>query len=147
MPRGQVQHIDLTVNSIKRSAPFYDAVLGFLGFRRLRIDDLEEAVWQTDFADGTHCTIAIRPAQQAQELQPKEPDRSFNGPGAGPSHLAWSATTRVEVDELYARLKEIGARIINPPAVHPKYEPGYYAVYFADPDGLQFAFAHAPKSY
>ena len=32
--RGWVHHIDLTVSDLGRSGPFYDAVLGFLGYAR-----------------------------------------------------------------------------------------------------------------
>ena len=35
------------------------------------------------------------------------------------------------------------AQILDPPAEYP-YAPGYFAVYFADPDGLKFEFAFVP---
>jgi len=41
-------------------------------------------------------------------------------------------------------LKQTGATILDAPAEYP-YSPGYFAVYFTDPDGLKFEFAHAPK--
>jgi glyoxylase I family protein len=40
-------------------------------------------------------------------------------------------------------LKQIGAQVLDPPAEYP-YSPGYFAVYFTDPDGLKFEFAYVP---
>jgi glyoxylase I family protein len=34
--RGIVHHIDLTVRDLGRSAPFYDALLSFLGYRLVK---------------------------------------------------------------------------------------------------------------
>jgi catechol 2,3-dioxygenase-like lactoylglutathione lyase family enzyme len=36
------------------------------------------------------------------------------------------------------------ASLLDAPAEYP-YSPGYYAVYFTDPDGLRFEFAYAHK--
>jgi len=41
-------------------------------------------------------------------------------------------------------LKQMGTTVLDAPAEYP-YSPGYFAVYFTDPDGLKFEFAHAPK--
>jgi predicted lactoylglutathione lyase len=49
------------------------------------------------------------------------------------------------VDSLYELLKEIGAQILDPPAEYP-YFPGYYAVYFNDPDGVKLEFVFWPQS-
>jgi predicted enzyme related to lactoylglutathione lyase len=40
-----------------------------------------------------------------------------------------------DVDALYRKLKKFGAEILDPPADYPDYGSGYYAVFFADPDG------------
>ena len=34
---------------------------------------------------------------------------------------------------------------LDPPAEYPLYAPGYYAVFFADPDGLKLEFVHMPN--
>jgi hypothetical protein len=33
---------------------------------------------------------------------------------------------------------------LDPPAEYPRYNPGYYAVFFIDPDGLKLEYVHAP---
>jgi catechol 2,3-dioxygenase-like lactoylglutathione lyase family enzyme len=36
------------------------------------------------------------------------------------------------------------ATILDPPTEYPAYGAGYYAVFFADPDGLKLEFVHYP---
>ena len=42
-----------------------------------------------------------------------------------------------------AKLQAMGAEITDPPAEYD-YLPGYYAVYFLDPDGIKLEVAHTP---
>ena len=37
-----------------------------------------------------------------------------------------------------------GATILDPPAEYPDYGKGYYAVFFADPDGMKLEYAFTP---
>ncbi len=138
MPLGQMHHIDLTVNDLARSTPLYEAVLGFLGYRRTRQDE-GLVLWRLDLPEGEHCTIAIRKAQREGRHDRYTP---------GLHHFAWMAGSREEVDRLHARLKEIGAHILDAPADYPKYNAGrgYYAVFFADPDGLKLELAYTPQT-
>ncbi len=58
--RGQMHHLDLTVGDLERSRPFYELVLGFLGYRCVKDTD-EVVVWDLILPDGV-CGIALRPA-------------------------------------------------------------------------------------
>jgi glyoxylase I family protein len=80
----------------------------------------------------------MRPAKG--ESAGKAHDR--NAPGL--NHLAFNAESRADVARLHSVLREIGAQILDPPAEYP-YFPGYFAVYFADPDGLKFEFVFWPQ--
>jgi catechol 2,3-dioxygenase-like lactoylglutathione lyase family enzyme len=62
----------------------------------------------------------------------------------GLHHIAWNAASRADVDAMYAHLQSIGATILDPPADYPRYGAGYYAVFFADPDGLKLEYVHKP---
>ena len=54
-------------------------------------------------------------------------------------HLAFKAPSRAEVDRLHSKLKQIGATIVSPPRAYPEYTPpGYYALYFKDPEGIKY---------
>ena len=63
----------------------------------------------------------------------------------GLHHVAWTAQSREDVEALYARLLEIGAEILDPPADYPQYGKGYYAVFFTDPDGLKLEYVFKPR--
>ena len=48
-----------------------------------------------------------------------------------------------DVDALAGELAAHGARILDPPRVYD-YTPGYYAVFFTDPDGIKLELVHIP---
>jgi len=129
--RGLMHHLDLTVQDVGLSAPFYEAVLTFLGYRRVR-DDPTGLDWDLELPDGL-CSIGIKPART---------ERARDRYSPGLHHFAWNAESRADVDRLHALLLRIGATIFDPPADYPQYGAGYYAVVFADPDGLRFEFVH-----
>ena len=129
--RGQMHHLDLTVQDLARSTPLYDTVLGFLGYRCVR-RDATGVVWDLTLPNGV-CSIAIKPARREQAHDRYTP---------GLHHFAWNAESRADVDRLHVRLVEAGATILDAPAEYPQYGAGYYAVFFADPDGLKLEFVH-----
>ena len=79
----------------------------------------------------------MRPAKAENLRRPH--DRN----AAGLNHLALTAESRDEVDRMHELLREMGAHILDPPAEYP-YFPGYYAVYFSDPDNIKLEFAFVP---
>ena len=129
--RGQMHHLDLTVSDLARSKPFYGLVLGFLGHRCVKDTD-EVVVWDLTLPDGV-CGIAIRPAER---------QRAHDRYTVGLHHFAWNADSRQDVDRLHRLLKQNGVTILDAPAEYPQYGAGYYAVFFADPDGLKLEYVH-----
>jgi catechol 2,3-dioxygenase-like lactoylglutathione lyase family enzyme len=130
--RGGVHHIDLTVRDITASAPFYDALLEFLGYTRVK----QEA--------GLHVWDLIRNGEIVGgfALRAARSEREHDRYTAGLHHLAFHAADRADVDRTHALMKETGATILDPPADYPQYGAGYYAVFFADPDGLKLEVVH-----
>jgi glyoxylase I family protein len=59
-------------------------------------------------------------------------------------HVAFTATSRAMVDERAAWLREQGVPIESGPEDYD-YTPGYYAVFFADPDGIKLEIVHRPE--
>jgi len=133
-----VEHIDLTVNNLARSAAFYDKVLDALGFKRLEEDDAGEhdIRWA-----NAHLTIAVRVAT------PGHLDAKFDRYRVGLHHLALKVRSRDQVDEFHRFLMREAIAILDPPADYPKYGPQYYAVFFADPDGMKLEVVHFPWGY
>ena len=67
----------------------------------------------------------------------------FTDYNVGLHHLAFQAPDRNAVDSLYQVVKELGAEIVDPPQEY-SYVPGYYAVFFRDPNGIRLEYAHIP---
>jgi glyoxylase I family protein len=127
---GGFHHIDLTVSNLERSVAFYDMVLPLVGFQR-------RAEKSTPIWGSIHGEIALQPARRF-------PVHDRYTPGL--HHLAFAAPSREAVDRFYARLLEKGFTILDPPAEYPQYATPYYAVFFADPDGLKLELVFSPPA-
>ena len=141
--RGGIHHIDLTVKDAKASRASYESVLGFMGYRRSSpindFGDTDPNGYDFDLTSGDRfCSIGILNARGEHANRPH--DRY----SPGLHHIAWNAASRDDVDAMYAHLLSIGATILDAPAAYPHYGPTYYAVFFADPDGLKLEYVHKP---
>lgn len=136
MSSGQIHHLDLNVSDLKRSAAFYELVLGQMGYRRVHLD-ADGYDWQAPLNDGDALTIGIYQARTETVHDRYSP---------GIHHLAFRARDRAEVDKLYALLLETGARVLDPPAEYPQYAQEYYAVFFLDPDGVKLELVYSPTT-
>jgi catechol 2,3-dioxygenase-like lactoylglutathione lyase family enzyme len=135
--RGTIHHLDLTVKDPWASRAFYDAVLGFMGYRCVKEDD-RGFDWDLATPDGGSSSIGVMAARGDGV------GRTHDRYSPGLHHVAWRADSRTDVERLHALLRDIGATILDPPADYPQYGAGYYAVFFADPDGLKLEYVHAP---
>ena len=61
--------------------------------------------------------------------------------GVRPVHLAIAAPSREAVDAVFA-LARATTEVLHEPRVWPEYHPGYYAVFFRDPDGNNVEAVH-----
>ncbi len=126
-------HVDLVVSSIFRSLPFYRELLEPLGWHRVGEVEGErgETIW---YISGPGSFLGLREAQT-----PGEYDRYR----IGVHHLAFEAQSRAQVDESAEWLRDRGAEIESGPEEY-SYMPGYYAVFFYDPDGIKLEIVHVP---
>jgi catechol 2,3-dioxygenase-like lactoylglutathione lyase family enzyme len=67
----------------------------------------------------------------------------FHKDRVGLCEVAFRAGSRADVDGLAAGVEDAGGRLLDPPREYA-YVPGYYAVFFADPDGLKLELVHIP---
>jgi catechol 2,3-dioxygenase-like lactoylglutathione lyase family enzyme len=136
--RGTIHHVDLTVTDPRVSAPLYDMVLSFLGYQRGKVSDDGATEW--NHPDDAFLSIGIVKARGSNA------GRKHDRYSPGLHHLAWGSDTREDVDALHEKLKAVGADILDPPADYPQYNQGrgYYAVFFADPDGIKLEYAWTP---
>jgi glyoxylase I family protein len=127
MRSGGVHHVDLVVSSIERSLPFYRELLGPIGWPRIGEVEGErgETIW---YLGGHGCAVGLRQAQS----EPGPVDRY----AVGLHHVAFEVPTRGIVDERYEWLVANDVTIESEPQDY-SYVPGYYAVFFYDPDGIK----------
>jgi glyoxylase I family protein len=128
-----VHHVDLVVSSIERSLPFYRDLLAPLGWHRIGEVEGErgETIW---YLTGPGTSIGLRQAQE-----PGRHDRYR----VGLHHMAFEASSRAVVDERADWLRERNVGIESGPEEYA-YQPGYYAVFFYDPDGIKLEILHVP---
>jgi glyoxylase I family protein len=130
-----MQHVDLVVSSIERSLPFYRELLAPLGFHRIGEVEGErgETIW---YLSGAASAIGLREAQTPSEAP-------YDRYRVGLHHLAFEAQSRGAVNERAGWLRDQGAEIESGPEEYA-YLPGYYAVFFYDPDGMKLEIVHIP---
>jgi glyoxylase I family protein len=129
-----VHHVDLVVSSIERSLPFYSELLGPLGYHSVGevVGERGETIW---YLSGPGTAVGLRQAQS--ESEPYDRYR------IGLHHVAFEADSRSEVDERAAWLRTHGVELESEPQEYT-YLPGYYAVFFYDPDGLKLEIVYVP---
>ena len=135
MRSSGVHHVDLVVSSIERSLPFYRDLLGPLGWHGVSEVQGErgETIW---YLWGPGSSIGLREAQT-------ESEGPYDRYRVGLHHLAFEAMSRAVVDERADWLRSTGAELESEPQDYT-YEPGYYAVFFYDPDGMKLEIVHVP---
>jgi catechol 2,3-dioxygenase-like lactoylglutathione lyase family enzyme len=120
-----LDHLYLSVSDPTRSLPFYDAVLGALGFKKSEsviAGDPHAHYWNRALQ------ISIRPARSAGvRHDPYAP---------GFHHLCLQLRDEAEVDAAYTKLRALGFDATEP-RLYPEYFEDYYATFFEDPDGIR----------
>jgi glyoxylase I family protein len=129
-----VHHVDLVVSSIERSLPFYTQLLGPLGFHTVSEVEGErgETIW---YIGGPGSSLGLR-----ESLSKSEPYDRYR---VGLHHLAFEADSRAQVDERANWVRGQPVELESAPQEYA-YSPGYYAVFFYDPDGLKLEIVHVP---
>jgi hypothetical protein len=87
-------------------------------------------------------------ARMGEPSRPESRDRKYDRYAPGPHHLAFHAESREVVDAVHRAMLAADATVLDPPTDYggqPGYAEGYYAVFFADPDGIKLEVAHIPR--
>ena len=133
-----IDHLDLVVSDLDRSLGFYVELLRPLGY--VRTTEIEgergERVVYVGRLGGSG-SISVRQVQSDAHETP------YDRYAIGLHHIAFSAPSRSVIDERAEWLRAGGHEIESGPAEY-RYSPGYYAVFFYDPDGIKLEIVHAP---
>ena len=140
MTRPVIDHLDLAVSDLERSLAFYRELLGPLGWTRVNeiVGERGEPVHYLG-GEPPDRPVALSLRQRQSDANPIPYDRY----GVGVHHIAFSAESRAVVDDRHAWLLDSGAQIESAPREY-EYSPGYYAVFFYDPDGIKLEILHRP---
>ena len=118
MNRRLFDHIDLRVTNRKAAQKFYQKVLPAIGFRV----DKSGKEWGQFNAEGGK-TVEFFGFTEDPNHKPNE------------TRIAFWAESRAAVDRIADVVRKAGGRNMEGPELCVDYSPGYYAVFFEDPDG------------
>ena len=118
-----LDHISLQVRDVDAASKFYTSVLKPLG--------VAEAV-RLPQGDSPLVGLAGRDGRPQFWLGPY--DTAAQGT-AREVHIAFTAGSETEIQQVHAAALAVGAEILHPPQDWPGYHPGYYAVFIRDLDG------------
>jgi catechol 2,3-dioxygenase-like lactoylglutathione lyase family enzyme len=118
-------HIDLRVKNRENAQRFYSKILPAIGFR---VDKSGEK-WGVFEAQGGVGVDFFGFEEEANH----EPNAN---------RIAFWAPSREAVDKVAEVVREAGAKNIEGPELCVEYSPGYYAVFFEDPDGNKLEVCH-----
>jgi catechol 2,3-dioxygenase-like lactoylglutathione lyase family enzyme len=116
--QAMLHHVSLAGQDLDRSASFYDAALGALGFVRVWSDATAVGYGRAGGGDQ----LAIKAAEQVPA-----PSALF--------HVAFAAPSRDAVHAFHRAGLEHGGVDNGPPGLRPEYGLDYYAAFLIDPDG------------
>ncbi|HYB43514.1 MAG TPA: VOC family protein [Candidatus Methylomirabilis sp.] len=125
--KAAVYHVQINVSDASISLPFYKALLGYLEYRVVH-----DSPRVAGFSDGgTDLWLSETDAAHARH--------GFHRKRSGINHVAFRVSRPDEVDRFHREF--LAPRRISPlygtPREFPEYGPGYYAVFFEDPDRLK----------
>jgi catechol 2,3-dioxygenase-like lactoylglutathione lyase family enzyme len=129
-----VHHFQIQVSNLKKSAIFYGQMLGRLSFTK--VFETEGMVeWQNE---GTRIIVAQSPKRFL--------DHGYHRKRIGLNHIAFRASSRAAVDDLYRNylVPNKIPTLYGGPKEWEGYDPGYYAVYFEDPDRIKLELVYVP---
>lgn len=138
---GGINHVILNVNDLARSKPFYAALMPRIGYPTA----LEFGNFLGWYGNG--CSFWLKQAD------PRYAGETFSKDRVGLCEVAFNAESRAQIDSLARDLESFGGRILDPPREYPEYADlpspgsrphmrGYYAVFFADPEGIKLELCH-----
>src|SRR5881397_3359048 len=130
---GGGHHVFLTVSALARARSFYAALMPRLGYPGMWDVGGSVVGW---FGPGGSFWL--------KQADPRFAGATFSKDRVGLCEVAFRAESRAQVDALARDVEALGGAILHPPRAYPEYVPGYYAVFFADPDGIKLELVHIP---
>jgi glyoxylase I family protein len=129
IPYDPCGHTKIAVSDFKKSYLFYKDIFVELRYKQVLSDD-DTAGWSSPQGYGVWIS------------QAEIPDYKYKFDAPGLHHLCLKADSPEMVDQIYQFLLKKNIFIFNAPQKYPEYTDKYYAVFFADPDGIKLEVAY-----
>lgn len=126
-----IAHVMLSVSDFAACRAFYGKLLPYLGLTPV-----------IDTENYYYC-VGGRTAVGIVEAEEEYRGERFVQRRVGLHHVCFRVREREDIDEAYAFVQEIGAKIVHPPE-EGAFAPGYYSILFEDPDGIRLEMNHVP---
>jgi catechol 2,3-dioxygenase-like lactoylglutathione lyase family enzyme len=112
-------HIDLRVRDRARAQQFYSKILPAFGFKR----DKSQEKWGAFERESDGSPVEFFAFDEDKNHVPNQ------------TRIAFWAESREEVERIAEIVQAAGGRNLEGPQIWSEYTPGYYALFFEDPDG------------
>ncbi len=130
--RGGIDHLMINAGDFDAAIRFYSWLMPNLGYPNVENFDQPERMigfW------GDCGSLWVMRARNQNE--------NFDKTRIGLREIAFRVPRRAQIDELAREISSHGGRILDPPREYD-YRPGYYAVFFTDPDGIKLEIVNYP---
>lgn len=137
-----IDHIQITVKDLNLAERFYDQLMPILGFDLDKKSKGTVKAHKFDVIEYIHPLLAIgfnspRKAFKDDIIHRRKPGAIH--------HLAFWASSRTEVDQLYEKIKDTDANIVDPPKFYPQHGESYYALFFKDLEGIKLEIVYEER--
>lgn len=126
-----LDHLGITVDDLAAATAQFDPVLQALGYTR------RDADGSVSWDYGTESEIILYPARETGS----GPHRHGR---VGWQHLAFSVSTRDDVERLHSVALAAGWSAVREPKEYPRYNTRYYAAFVEDDNGIRIEFMFNP---
>ena len=130
-----IDHIQITVKDLDAAEAFYDRLMPILGFDLAHKAKGKVPAHEFEVVEYYHPALIF--AINSPRSAFKDDSIHRRKPGAL-HHLAFKASSRNEIDELYPLIKAAGAQIVDVPKFYPQHGESYYALFFKDQEGIKY---------
>ncbi len=130
--RGAIDHLMINCNDYGAAVRFYAWLMPKIGYPEMLSYQTPSPItgW---IGEGGGVWVSPAEAQAGGQ--------SFNKGRAGLREIAFRAESRAQIDELAKAIEANGGHILDAPREYD-YRPGYYSVFFTDPEGIKLELVH-----
>lgn len=123
-----IDHLMINANNFDKSVRFYSWLMPKIGYPEKHDYPGDDPLVGFSGAAGSMWL-----SNSASNLRTD----NFDKRRVGLREIAFRADNRAQVDAVAKEVESNGGKILDPPKEYPQYAPGYYSVFFTDPDGLK----------